>query len=64
MVQLPWSDFFKESIHKAFGPLLKCNPNVDQEDNYGEDFTIFDTTLTIASSATDSLLFALLNTDV
>ena len=31
MVQHAWSDFFK-SIYKAFGPLTRCKPNVDQKE--------------------------------
>ena len=27
----PWSDFLKNHIYKAFGPLTRCKPNVDQE---------------------------------
>jgi hypothetical protein len=30
-VQHPWSNFFKKSTYKAFGPLTRCKPNVDQE---------------------------------
>ena len=32
MVKLPWSNFFKISIYRAFGPLTSCKPNVDQEE--------------------------------
>jgi hypothetical protein len=32
LVQLLCSNFFKIPIYKAFGPLTKCNPNVDQEE--------------------------------
>jgi hypothetical protein len=33
MVQLPWSDLFKKSIYKIFGPLTGWKSNVDQEGN-------------------------------
>ena len=32
MVQLPRSDFSKKYFTKAFGPLARCKPNVDQEE--------------------------------
>ena len=34
MVQLPWSesDFLKKTLYKACGPLIRCKPNVDQEE--------------------------------
>ena len=27
-----WSNFSRKLIYKAFGPLIKCKPNVDQEE--------------------------------
>ena len=32
VVQLPWSSFLTKSIYKAFGPLARCKPNVNQEE--------------------------------
>ena len=32
LVQLPWSDFLRNSIYKAFGLLTRCKLNVDQEE--------------------------------
>ena len=30
MLQHPWSEFLQKSVYKAFGPLIRCKPNVDQ----------------------------------
>jgi hypothetical protein len=31
-VQLAWFDFVKIQFYKVFGPLTRCQPNVDQEE--------------------------------